>query len=95
MTAKAIEFFTDKLARDRDGDGVPDTADNCRDAANVDQADADGDGTGDVCDDHTFGGFLPPVDNPPPSTPAGPEGPTRSSSRSATIPGRSSQPSPR
>jgi predicted dienelactone hydrolase len=65
MTAKAIEFFTDKLARDRDGDGVPDTADNCRDAANVDQEDADGDGRGDVCDSHSFGGFRAPIDNPP------------------------------
>ena len=65
MTAKAIDFFTDKLARDRDGDGIRDTADNCRDAVNADQADGDGDGTGDACDDHTFGGFLQPVDNPP------------------------------
>jgi predicted dienelactone hydrolase len=65
MTAKAIEFFTDKLARDRDGDGVPDTADNCRDAANLDQEDADGDGRGDVCDSHSFGGFRAPIENLP------------------------------
>jgi predicted dienelactone hydrolase len=65
MTATAIKFFTDKLARDRDGDGVPDTADNCRYAANLDQQDADGDGRGDVCDSHSFGGFRAPIDNPP------------------------------
>jgi hypothetical protein len=29
---------------------VPDGPDNCRDDANADQADADGDGRGDVCD---------------------------------------------
>jgi dienelactone hydrolase len=65
MAGLAVEFFTDKLARDRDGDGIQDTADNCLDIANADQADADGDGTGDACDNHTFGGFLQPVDNPP------------------------------
>ncbi len=35
---------------DADGDGVVDTADNCPDVANSDQADTDGDGIGDVCD---------------------------------------------
>ena len=35
---------------DRDGDGVLDFEDNCPDAVNPDQADADGDGIGDVCD---------------------------------------------
>jgi len=35
---------------DRDGDGVRDSADNCADAANADQADQDGDGSGDACD---------------------------------------------
>jgi hypothetical protein len=35
---------------DRDGDGVPDTVDNCPDAFNPDQRDSDGDGIGDVCD---------------------------------------------
>lgn len=37
-------------APDSDGDGVPDSADNCPNTANVDQTDADGDGVGDVCD---------------------------------------------
>ena len=35
---------------DGDGDGVPDSADNCPEAANPDQADTDGDGIGDACD---------------------------------------------
>jgi hypothetical protein len=65
MTDLAVKFFNTKLATDRDGDGGTDTTDNCRDTGNADQADADGDGTGDACDSHTFGGFLQPVDNPP------------------------------
>ena len=40
----------DNLNRDRDGDGIADTVDNCIDQANPDQADGDGDGLGDVCD---------------------------------------------
>ena len=35
---------------DNDGDGVVNADDNCPDSANADQADADGDGVGDVCD---------------------------------------------
>jgi hypothetical protein len=35
---------------DFDKDGVKDAEDNCRTAANVDQADADADGKGDACD---------------------------------------------
>jgi len=38
------------LMADLDGDGVPDAADNCPQDANPDQADADQDGAGDVCD---------------------------------------------
>ena len=37
-------------APDVDNDGVPDASDNCVDVANSDQADVDGDGTGDACD---------------------------------------------
>ncbi len=36
---------------DQDNDGVADDADNCMQAANPDQADADTDGVGDACDD--------------------------------------------
>ncbi len=35
---------------DRDGDDIPDRADNCPDDPNNDQADSDGDDVGDVCD---------------------------------------------
>jgi hypothetical protein len=35
---------------DADGDGIPDSADNCPAAANPDQADTDADGIGDACD---------------------------------------------
>src|SRR4051794_26841882 len=37
------------ITRDTDDDGVFDASDNCPDAANADQADADGDGIGDAC----------------------------------------------
>ncbi len=36
---------------DTDGDGVPDCVDNCPETANADQADANGNGIGDACDD--------------------------------------------
>lgn len=35
---------------DLDGDGVPNATDNCPATPNVEQTDADGDGTGDACD---------------------------------------------
>jgi hypothetical protein len=38
------------LARDTDGDGVPDSRDNCVATANPDQADWDGNSVGDACD---------------------------------------------
>ena len=41
---------------DEDDDGIADADDNCVDDANTDQADADGDGIGDVCDTAASGG---------------------------------------
>jgi len=38
------------LGPDLDADGIEDTCDNCVYDANADQADADGDGSGDICD---------------------------------------------
>lgn len=38
------------LPEDKDGDGIPDSIDNCPDISNPDQYDADNDGKGDVCD---------------------------------------------
>ena len=40
----------DLVCLDTDGDGIPDINDNCPNVANADQADSDGDGTGDVCE---------------------------------------------
>jgi len=45
-------------APDSDGDGMPDSIDNCPGVANANQADTDGDGVGDVCDN------CPLVSNP-------------------------------
>ena len=51
---------------DKDGDGIIDDNDNCPDTANSDQADIDGDGTGDVCDDDRDGdGIANAEDNCP------------------------------
>ena len=46
---------------DTDGDGVPDATDNCPTVANANQADADGDDLGDVCDDNSY---APTVSTP-------------------------------
>ncbi len=43
---------------DNDGDGIPDTSDNCPAAGNPSQQDSDGDGLGDACDSTP----LPPPD---------------------------------
>ena len=48
---------------DADADGVPDASDNCPNVANADQADADGDGVGDACDE-------PDAPPPPPDADA-------------------------
>ena len=46
---------------DADGDGVPDSSDNCPSVPNADQADADGDGVGDACEGTACCGALGPV----------------------------------
>ncbi len=50
---------------DNDGDGVVNADDNCPDSANADQADADGDGVGDVCDLPQDGDTGPDGDSEP------------------------------
>lgn len=54
---------------DMDGDGVPDTSDNCPMTANFDQSDIDGDGIGDVCDDDIDNDTILNGDDNCPETP--------------------------
>lgn len=46
----AIEYDA-AIPADGDGDGAPDSTDNCIQVANLDQTDSDNDGLGDACDD--------------------------------------------
>jgi len=56
--------FTIRILDDIDGDTIPNSIDNCPEIANVDQADLDNDGIGDVCDDDIDGdSVLNDVDN--------------------------------
>lgn len=57
---------------DGDGDGVFDDDDNCPLVANPDQADADGDGIGDLCDRNAFAPGVGDAADPNPAS--GPEG---------------------
>lgn len=52
-------------AHDRDSDGVLDAADNCPDAPNPDQADANGNGIGDACDTATTAPDISATSTPP------------------------------
>ncbi len=54
---------------DADGDGIPDEQDNCPDVPNPDQADLDGDGVGDACDDDIDGDGILNEDDNCPTTP--------------------------
>lgn len=51
-------FIYEHVAEDMDGDGIIDTEDNCPNAANPNQQDADSDGTGDACDADTVYGTV-------------------------------------
>lgn len=54
---------------DLDGDGVPNSLDNCPEIANTDQSDIDGDGLGDLCDDDMDGDGVLNEDDNCPTTP--------------------------
>ncbi len=53
MTRNGVPYtqtYCGPTALDSDGDGIPDSADNCPNKFNPNQSDVDGDGVGDVCD---------------------------------------------
>ncbi len=52
--AFTINLTVSAPVTDTDGDGVPDSTDNCPSVANADQADADGDGLGNACDSNSY-----------------------------------------
>ena len=58
----AFELVPDE---DIDGDGIPNSVDNCPQVANADQTDADGNGIGDVCQDTDNDTILDVNDNCP------------------------------
>jgi MBG domain-containing protein/thrombospondin type 3 repeat protein len=59
-------IWTTGWTPDGDGDGVPNTSDNCLNVANPDQADLDHDGAGDACDpDDDNDGVADTIDNCP------------------------------
>ena len=57
-TTVATWTITDRVPPDSDGDGIADDTDNCLGVANPGQADLDGDGAGDACDDDIDGDGL-------------------------------------
>jgi len=50
---------------DSDGDGVPNSTDNCIAESNIDQVDVNGNGVGDICDDFDRDGVIQSLDNCP------------------------------
>ncbi len=67
MTLGAVlgENNPEYVRADIDGDGIPDKLDNCVSVANAEQADVDGNGRGDACDDFDRDRVLNNVDNCP------------------------------
>lgn len=51
--AGSVDWHTVIIENDEDNDNVPDISDNCPTIGNADQADSDGNGIGDVCDDYS------------------------------------------
>lgn len=61
--AEIVQLFN-QTSNDADSDGIPYESDNCPDVYNPDQADADNDGQGDVCE----GEYTPSLGHPIPDT---------------------------
>ncbi|MEI7652843.1 MAG: thrombospondin type 3 repeat-containing protein [bacterium] len=51
------------VTADQDGDGIPNSRDNCISISNPTQEDINGNGKGDACDDHDLDGVMNPYDN--------------------------------
>jgi hypothetical protein len=68
LTPMGIRPNSQYRMADVDGDGIADVRDNCVDVANRDQADVNGNGRGDACDDFDRDGILNSKDNCPEDT---------------------------
>ncbi|WP_436793598.1 thrombospondin type 3 repeat-containing protein [Actinospongicola halichondriae] len=77
--------FSYTLVSDVDEDGVPDEEDNCPAVANQDQADADEDGIGDVCDDTPDGTTTTTTTTTTTSTTAPPTGDVSQATAAAPV----------
>ena len=49
-TIGSVYHYQQTAAIDTDGDGIPDSSDNCTLVANANQQDTDADGYGNICD---------------------------------------------